>query len=135
MKAIEVIVSASGAVQLETRGFAGVAGVEAARPLVAALGHPTAEHLTAEFHLASPDRPIPLQENSMFIRLKAWLSQSYPCRYCDGSGYESNLRMLWNYWRSWAFAALLAVIVAQRFWAAPAPVPPPLLRPAAPAGR
>ena len=71
----------------------------------------------------------------MLNRLKSWLSQSYPCRYCDGSGYESNVRMLWNYWRSWAFVALLAVFVLVRFRTPPAPVPPPLLRPAAPVNR
>ena len=37
-----------------------------------------------------------LKENSMLNRLKAWLSQSYPCRYCDGSGYDSIVRMLRN---------------------------------------
>lgn len=60
----------------------------------------------------------------MFARLKRWLFQSYQCRYCDGTGYESNLRMLWNGWRSWAFVALVAILAAERIWA-------PAARPAA----
>jgi hypothetical protein len=72
----------------------------------------------------------------MLTRLKAWLSQSYPCRYCDGGGYESNVRMLWNYWRSWAFVALIAFFAFLRIWTASAPpAPAPLLRPAAPVHR
>ena len=73
----------------------------------------------------------------MFKRMKAWLLQSYPCRYCGGTGYESNLRMVGNHVRSWGFVALAIVVLVMRFWPAPARAPglPPLIRPGAPGPR
>lgn len=71
----------------------------------------------------------------MLKRVKTWLAQSYTCRYCDGSGYESNLRMLWNQIRSWGFVALATVILAIKFWPAAAPVAPPIVLPASTASR
>ena len=72
----------------------------------------------------------------MFKRFKAWLVQSYPCRYCGGTGVESNLRMVRNQTWSWTYVALALVALAIKFWPADqAPARPPLVRPAAPALR
>jgi len=49
-KTIEVTVSPAGETTVETKGFAGPACREASRRLEAALGRPTSERLTAEFH-------------------------------------------------------------------------------------
>jgi hypothetical protein len=32
----------------------------------------------------------------MFKLMRTWLAQSYRCRYCRGTGSESNLRMVVN---------------------------------------
>ncbi len=72
----------------------------------------------------------------MFKLTKAWLTQSYRCRYCRGTGYESNLRMVRNQTWSWSFVALALVVLVIKFWPADqAPARPPLVRPAAPAAR
>lgn len=52
-KTIEIIVSPTGETSLQTHGFAGRDCLEATRKLQAALGHTTAERLTAEFYAAS----------------------------------------------------------------------------------
>ena len=70
----------------------------------------------------------------MFKRVQAWLAQSYPCRYCRGTGSESNLRMVGNQLWSWSYVALALVMLVMKFWPADqAPGRPPLVRPAAPA--
>ncbi|PQO41790.1 hypothetical protein C5Y96_00425 [Blastopirellula marina] len=51
MKTIEIIVSPTGQLRLETRGFQGTECREASRFLEAALGQQTSETLTAEFHV------------------------------------------------------------------------------------
>jgi len=72
----------------------------------------------------------------MFNVVKAWLTQSYRCRYCGGTGSESNLRMVVNQLWSWSYVALALVALAIKFWPADqAPARPPLVRPAAPAPR
>ena len=50
MKSIDVIVSPTGEVRLETRGFTGPSCREASRQLEAALGLRQSETLTAEHH-------------------------------------------------------------------------------------
>ncbi len=55
-KTIEITVDARGAVILETKGFAGSSCKDASRFLEQALGEPTAERLTAEFHQAADQR-------------------------------------------------------------------------------
>ena len=49
-KIIEIIVSPKGETRLETKGFAGDECQEASRFVEEALGKPTGERLTAEFH-------------------------------------------------------------------------------------
>ena len=53
MKTIEIIVSAEGKSQVETKGFVGGECREASRFIEQALGQQTDEQLTAEFHMAS----------------------------------------------------------------------------------
>jgi hypothetical protein len=50
MKTIEITIGPKGDVQLETRGFAGASCRDASKALVASLGLPVAEQLTAEFY-------------------------------------------------------------------------------------
>lgn len=71
----------------------------------------------------------------MFKSVRAWLAESYTCRFCDGTGYESNWRMLRNQIRSWSVVILALVLVAAKFWPTPAPARPQMVRPAAPAQR
>jgi hypothetical protein len=49
-KIIEVIVSPTGETKAETKGFTGSSCRDASRFLEQALGQPTSEQLTAEFH-------------------------------------------------------------------------------------
>ena len=49
-RTIEITVSPAGETKVETKGFAGPACREASRLLETALGRPTSERLTAEFH-------------------------------------------------------------------------------------
>ena len=50
MTTIEIIVSPGGEVRLETKGFQGSTCRDASRFLERALGSPTGEQLTPEFH-------------------------------------------------------------------------------------
>ena len=50
MRIIEITVDAKGQTKVETRGFSGGECREASRFLEQALGRPTEEELTAEFH-------------------------------------------------------------------------------------
>jgi hypothetical protein len=50
VKTIEIIVSPTGESKVQTRGFAGGECKEASRFIEQALGHRTAETLTAEFY-------------------------------------------------------------------------------------
>lgn len=50
---IEILVSPTGEVRLETRGFSGPACQDASRFLRQALGQTTAEQLTSEYHQQS----------------------------------------------------------------------------------
>jgi hypothetical protein len=50
MKIIEIIVSATGATTVQTRGFAGSSCRDASRFIEDALGQRITENLTAEFH-------------------------------------------------------------------------------------
>jgi hypothetical protein len=70
-------------------------------------------------------------------KLKAWLSLSNPCRYCDGSGYESNTQVLWNNVRLRGPVVLAVVLLMIKFSSPPArgPIVPPPVRPAALAPR
>jgi hypothetical protein len=49
-KTIEMIISATGQIRVETKGFAGSVCQAASRFLEEALGPRQSEHLTAEFH-------------------------------------------------------------------------------------
>ncbi len=69
----------------------------------------------------------------MLERLKTWLAQRYPCRFCDGTGYESNYRKLVNQFRTRGLLVLAVAIIVFRLW--PTPVNPPLLRQTAPTPR
>jgi hypothetical protein len=55
-KTIEITVDAKGAVVVETKGFAGPSCKDASRFLEQALGEPTAERLTTEFHQSADQR-------------------------------------------------------------------------------
>jgi hypothetical protein len=55
-KTIEITVSPTGEVQVQTKGFAGPACREASRFVDQALGAKTAETLTAEYHQADEAR-------------------------------------------------------------------------------
>jgi hypothetical protein len=55
-KTIELTVDAKGEVVVETKGFTGSSCKDASRFLEQALGVPTAERLTAEFHQAADQR-------------------------------------------------------------------------------
>lgn len=50
VRSIEIIVSTTGAVRVQTRGFEGGTCRDASRALEAALGSRTAESLTGEFY-------------------------------------------------------------------------------------
>ena len=50
MKTIEITVDSKGQTRVETRGFSGGECREASRFIERALGRPTDEKLTAEFH-------------------------------------------------------------------------------------
>lgn len=54
LRTIEIIISPNGQSRVETKGFAGSQCREASHFLEAALGKPTSETLTAEFHQAQP---------------------------------------------------------------------------------
>lgn len=71
----------------------------------------------------------------MFKRVNAWLAESYTCRSCGGTGYESNQRMLKNQIRSWSVVVLAIILVAARFWPTPTPARPQMVRPTAPVPR
>lgn len=53
MRIIEIIVSPKGETTLRTQGFAGPACREASQFIERALGQPTSETLTTEFHQAA----------------------------------------------------------------------------------
>ena len=55
-KTIEVLVSPSGQITVQTRGFAGDACRHASKALEQALGRVEREQLTAEFHQSSVNR-------------------------------------------------------------------------------
>ena len=58
MKTIEIIVSPTGEVRLETKGFQGAECRDASRFLERALGNRTGEQLTGEFHqTATAEQP------------------------------------------------------------------------------
>jgi len=50
MKTIEITVAPNGQTQVQTKGFLGASCRDASRFLEQALGEPTDERLTAEFH-------------------------------------------------------------------------------------
>ena len=50
MKTIEIVVTPSGAITVETRGFQGASCLEASRFLETALGRTTADRPTLELH-------------------------------------------------------------------------------------
>jgi hypothetical protein len=50
MKIIEILVSPTGQVTVQTKGFTGASCQEASRFIEQALGRRTGEQLTAEFH-------------------------------------------------------------------------------------
>ena len=64
MKSIEVVVSPVGAVRVETRGFAGAECRQADEFLRKALGHETAEQITAEYHTAAESQRCEHEERS-----------------------------------------------------------------------
>jgi hypothetical protein len=63
MKTIEILVSPTGQIQIETKGFAGGECREASQFLEAALGRRTGERLTAEFY-TSQNQAQRLQEGA-----------------------------------------------------------------------
>ncbi len=52
MKIIEIVIGPQGQTQLQTKGFSGRHCQEASRLLELALGEPSGERLTPEFHLS-----------------------------------------------------------------------------------
>ena len=63
LNTIEIIVSPSGQSRIETKGFAGSQCREASHFLETALGKPTSETLTAEFHETESNRQQNRQTN------------------------------------------------------------------------
>jgi hypothetical protein len=63
MKTIEIIVSPTGQVRVETKGFTGRECQEASRFIEQALGRRTSEQLTAEFNQQQPQHQA-LQEGT-----------------------------------------------------------------------
>jgi hypothetical protein len=57
-KTIEIIVSPTGQMQVETKGFTGAECREASRFVEEALGKSTGEKLTGEFHETSTDQSV-----------------------------------------------------------------------------
>jgi hypothetical protein len=61
---IEIIVSPTGQLRLETKGFAGSDCQEASRFLEQALGAKQSEQFTAEFHTQQTDRQVLAQKSA-----------------------------------------------------------------------
>jgi hypothetical protein len=53
MKTIEIVIAPTGAVRLQTRGFAGRSCLTASRFLEAALGRTTSDRLSSDFYAAA----------------------------------------------------------------------------------
>jgi len=63
MKTIEIIVNPKGETTVTTKGFAGSSCREASNFIEKALGQPTGEQLTAEFHQPVPQQQFSQQSN------------------------------------------------------------------------
>jgi len=63
MRTIEIIVNPKGEATVTTKGFAGSSCQEASRFIEKALGQPTGEQLTAEFHEQAAQQQLSQQSN------------------------------------------------------------------------